>query len=187
MRSKHALALGLLLSAGCATSNADKVCTPVSSWEAPATRCIAKVVEPKAEPVPAAAPEPPPPPPPAKAEVKGERIELKEMIEFRTGSAEILPNSHGVLDEVVKIMGDHAEITKIRIEGHTDSEGKRESNRKLSDERAASVRTYLEKHGIDGARLTSKGFGQERPIADNKTAEGRAQNRRVEIHIVERK
>lgn len=185
MRSSHALALGLLLSAGCATSNANKVCSPVASWQAPATRCIAKAAEPKAEPVPA--PAPPPPPAPAKAEVKGERIELKEMIEFRTGSAEILSASDAVLDEVVKIMTEHAEIKKIRIEGHTDSEGRRESNRKLSDERAASVRTYLEKKGIDAGRLASKGFGQDKPIADNKTEEGRAQNRRVEIHIVERK
>ena len=185
MRSNHALALGMLLAGGCATSNAGKVCSPTSSWQAPATRCVAKVVEPK--PTPPPAPEPPPPAPPAKAEVKGERIELKEMIEFQTGSAEILHASDAILDEVVKIMNEHVEITKIRIEGHTDSEGKRESNRKLSDERAASVRTYLEKHGVDAGRLVSKGFGQEKPIADNKTAEGRAQNRRVEVHIVERK
>ncbi|HEY4187326.1 MAG TPA: OmpA family protein [Polyangia bacterium] len=186
MRSNHALALGFVFAAGCATSNANKVCTPAASWEAPATHCVARtVVAPKPEPV--AAPEPPPPPPPPKAEVKGERIELKEMIEFRTGSAEIVHTSDGILDEVVKIMEEHTELSKIRIEGHTDSEGRRESNRKLSDERAASVRTYLEKHGIDASRLISKGFGQDKPIADNKTAEGRAQNRRVEIHIVERK
>ena len=81
----------------------------------------------------------------------------------------------------------HPELTKIRIEGHTDTTGKREKNLKLSDGRAKSVMAYLASKGIDEGRLVAKGFGQEKPLADNKTEEGRAKNRRVEIHIVERK
>ena len=70
------------------------------------------------------------------------------------------------------------------IEGHTDSRGSDSYNLKLSNERAASVRDYLTTIGMDGARLTSKGFGEERPIATNNTAAGRQQNRRVEISLV---
>lgn len=164
--------------AGCATSNAGKVCDPVASWSAPAYRCVAEV-------------QPPPPPqaapPPPKVVVTGNKIELKETIEFKTGSHELANVTDPVLDEVVQVLKDHPEITRIRIEGHTDSKGARPFNQKLSERRAATVKQYLANHGVEAGRMSSKGFGQERPIASNDTDEGRAQNRRVEIHIEERK
>jgi OmpA-OmpF porin, OOP family len=98
-----------------------------------------------------------------------------------------LPSSHPVLDEVVEVMKAHPEIEHVRVGGHTDSTSTPEHNLKLSDDRAASVKQYLVEHGIASERLSSKGYGQTRPIADNGTEEGRAQNRRVEIHIMRRK
>ena len=170
------------LAAGCATSNAGKICEPVASWSAPTYRCVAPVIEPKPEPV---KPPPPPPPPAPKAEIKGKKIELNEKIEFKTGSHELANATDPVLDEVVQIMKDHSEVIRIRIEGHTDSVGTSKYNQKLSDRRANTAKEYLIAHGIEASRLTSKGLGLTRPIADNKTEAGRAQNRRVEIHIEE--
>lgn len=175
-----------VFAAGCATSNAGKTCEPVSSWSAPATRCVASVVEaPKAEPDPP--PPPPPPPAPPKAEIKGKKIELNENVEFKTNSHELASATDPVLEEVVQIMKAHPEIIRVRVEGHTDKVGKPKYNLALSDRRAKTVKEYLISHGIESSRLTSKGFGMTRPIATNKTAEGRSRNRRVEIHIEEKK
>jgi outer membrane protein OmpA-like peptidoglycan-associated protein len=183
MRSE--LTLFVALAGACATPNTGKICHPVSSWAAPAYECAAP--PPPAPPPPKPEPPPPPPPePPKKAEIKAEKIELKEKVEFDTDSDVIKDQSKGLLDEVVGIMKDHPEITKVEIQGHTDSQGSHGHNMKLSDARAASVRKYLEEHGVDGKRLTSKGYGPDKPIADNGTDAGRAENRRVEVHIIER-
>ncbi len=175
----------LVVASACASSNAGRVCSPVSSWAAPAYSCAVVAAPAPVEP-PAPAPAPPPPPPP-KAEVKAEKIELKEKVEFDTDSAVILEQSKPLLDEVAGILKDHPEIKKVEIQGHTDSRATRTYNLKLSDERAASVRKYLESKGIAANRMVSKGYGPDKPIADNKTDAGRAENRRVEIHILERK
>jgi OOP family OmpA-OmpF porin len=80
-------------------------------------------------------------------------------------------------------MKDYPDL-KVVIEGHTDSVGTSAYNKKLSQERAGAVKNYMvEKNGIDSSRITTEGFGKERPIADNATAEGRAQNRRVEAAV----
>jgi hypothetical protein len=76
-------------------------------------------------------------------------------------------------------------ITKLAVEGHTDDRGEVAHNVDLSDRRAASVLRWLVEHGIDTVRLTAKGYGPQRPIADNGTLYGRAKNRRVEFHILE--
>jgi OOP family OmpA-OmpF porin len=147
---------------------------------------VASVVEaPKAEPDPP--PPPPPPPAPPKAEIKGKKIELNENVEFKTNSHELASATDPVLEEVVQIMKAHPEIIRVRVEGHTDKVGKPKYNLALSDRRAKTVKEYLISHGIESSRLTSKGFGMTRPIATNKTAEGRSRNRRVEIHIEEKK
>lgn len=73
---------------------------------------------------------------------------------------------------------------KIRIDGYTDSTGSVEYNNTLSEKRANSVKEYLEKQGIESSRMTTKGYGSSNPIADNKTAEGRKKNRRVEVIIL---
>ncbi|MCA9543207.1 MAG: OmpA family protein [Myxococcales bacterium] len=74
----------------------------------------------------------------------------------------------------------------MRVEGHTDSRGKDEYNRALSDDRAKAVVAYLTSKGVAAERLVSQGFGEDQPIASNETKDGRAQNRRVEFVIVER-
>ncbi|MEO8553371.1 MAG: OmpA family protein, partial [Kofleriaceae bacterium] len=159
-----------------------ETCTPVpTSWAAPVERCV---VPPMMQPT--MVPEAPtaPPPPEAKTEVTNEQIKLREKVEFETDSAVLLPSSKPVLDEVVSVMKDHPEIEHVRVGGHTDSTASPDHNLKLSDDRAASVKQYLVDHGIAADRLASKGYGETRPIADNNTDEGRAQNRRVEIHIL---
>jgi outer membrane protein OmpA-like peptidoglycan-associated protein len=101
---------------------------------------------------------------------------------FVTGSAKLQPKSFKGLNEVVKIMKENPEM-KLAIDGHTDNVGKDELNQKLSDNRAAAVRTYLVSKGVDESRITSAGHGETMPIADNKTAAGRTKNRRVELKL----
>jgi OOP family OmpA-OmpF porin len=82
----------------------------------------------------------------------------------------------------VKVMQENPEYN-LDIYGHTDNTGKADKNLQLSKDRAASVREYLVSKGVDGSRLRSEGFGQDRPVADNSTAAGRAKNRRVEFKV----
>lgn len=112
------------------------------------------------------------------------QIRIREQVQFKTASAAIRKQSDYILAAVVKILRENAEISKVRIEGHTDARGKPASNKSLSKRRAAAVVKWLVRHGIDKRRLTSAGFGQDRPIATNLTDDGRRQNRRVELHIV---
>jgi OmpA-OmpF porin, OOP family len=120
-----------------------------------------------------------------KAFVKAGQIKILDQVKFKTGSAEIQPgkDSQEVLEAVLKVMKEHPEITKIRIEGHTDNTGTAKINTKLSGDRAASVVKWLVKNGISADRLTSKGWGPDRPIDSNATEDGRKNNRRVEFHI----
>jgi outer membrane protein OmpA-like peptidoglycan-associated protein len=178
--------LGLVSLAACATPTAKATCYPVSGWSTPVFRCAAP-------PAPVVVAPPPPPPAPAEpelpaqtAEVKSEKIELSETVQFETDSAVLLDRSKTLLDEVVKAMTDHPEVKHVLIEGYTDSSSSRDHNQKLSEQRVASVRTYLVEKGIEPARLKTKGFGETHPVADNKTEEGRAQNRRVEFRILKR-
>jgi OmpA-OmpF porin, OOP family len=117
--------------------------------------------------------------------IQGGQIRIREQVKFKTNSAVILLESNYILIGVVKLLKENPEIKRLRIEGHTDTQGKAKANKKLSQRRAASVMKWLIKYGIAKKRLTSAGFGQERPIATNQTDEGRTENRRVEIHIVE--
>lgn len=115
-----------------------------------------------------------------------DRIEINEAINFELNSAVITgTGSFNVLNDVVRVLERNPTI-HLRIEGHTDSTGRRAHNLRLSDDRAQSVRTYLIQRGIDAGRLTSVGFGPDRPVATNDTADGRALNRRVEFHITQR-
>lgn len=122
-----------------------------------------------------------------KAFVKDGQIKILDQVKFKTGKADIEPgrDSLDVLEAVQKVLADHPEIKKIRVEGHTDNTGGAALNKKLSGDRAAAVVTWLGAHGIDKSRLTSQGFGPDRPIETNTTEEGRRQNRRVEFHIAE--
>jgi outer membrane protein OmpA-like peptidoglycan-associated protein len=101
-------------------------------------------------------------------------------INFDTDKATIKPESKPIIDQIVKLLKDNPGL-KVGIEGHTDSTGTAARNKTLSQQRAESVVSALVKVGIDAKRLSGKGWGQDKPIADNKTEEGRAKNRRVEI------
>ena len=107
------------------------------------------------------------------------RVTLSD-VHFATGKADITPDSETALNEVAATLKEHADW-KIRIEGFTDNVGSRIENRKLSRDRADAVMNWLAAHGIDSGRLSSKGYGEARPVATNKTAEGRAKNRRVQL------
>ncbi len=104
-------------------------------------------------------------------------------IYFRTNSAEFTKKTYPILEAIVVIMKNNP-ASRFRIEGHTDSQGSDEYNMKLSDRRANAVRDYLISKGISADRLEAKGYGETRPIATNKTAAGRAKNRRVEIILI---
>jgi OOP family OmpA-OmpF porin len=99
---------------------------------------------------------------------------------FVTGSAKLQKSSYKGLDDVVKIMTENPGMS-LKIDGHTDNVGKDDYNQTLSENRAASVKTYLVSKGIDESRITAEGHGETMPIADNKTAAGRQKNRRSEM------
>jgi outer membrane protein OmpA-like peptidoglycan-associated protein len=122
-----------------------------------------------------------------RAIVEKGQIRILEQVKFKTGKADILPESEPILEAVVKVLNENPQILKLRVEGHTDNVGNKTLNKLLSNSRAASVMKWLTTHGVDKKRLTSQGWGQEKPIAANDTEEGRKENRRVEFHIVEEK
>ncbi len=99
---------------------------------------------------------------------------------FATGSAKLLAKSFKPLNDVVKILNENPSYN-LTVDGHTDDTGDGAKNQTLSDDRAASVAAYLESKGIAADRLASAGYGEDKPAADNKTAAGRALNRRVEM------
>jgi outer membrane protein OmpA-like peptidoglycan-associated protein len=101
-------------------------------------------------------------------------------IHFDTGKSTIKPESNPIIEQIVQLLKDNADL-KLSVEGHTDNVGDAKSNLKLSDDRAKSVVAALTKAGIQGSRLSAVGFGQDRPVAHNRSDEGRAKNRRVEL------
>ena len=117
--------------------------------------------------------------------VTEKKIEIKQTIYFEFNKSTIKPVSFPLLNEVAQALADNATI-RVEIGGHTDSIGNDAYNMKLSQSRAEAVRLYLMMRGIDAARMTAKGYGETVPIADNRTAAGRAQNRRVEFLITGR-
>ncbi len=140
-----------------------------------------------------APPPPPPPPPPAPKKedppkkprmkltfkMKGDQLELPGPVVFETGSDTLKPESDEVLNIVKDYMEQSKDITLLRIEGHTDSDGDDKANQTLSEKRAMSVAHWLVGKGTDCKRLLPVGFGETKPIADNSTPEGKAQNRRT--------
>lgn len=103
-------------------------------------------------------------------------------IQFESGKDVILKSSYPILNDVVKILNDNPSY-RLFIAGHTDNTGNPEKNLELSKSRAAAVKNYIVKKGIDAKRLSSEGFGDTQPVADNKTPAGRAKNRRVEFKV----
>ncbi len=113
-------------------------------------------------------------------QVTGTHVVIKKKIYFAFNKAIIRSRSFTILNTVVQVLHDYPHIT-VEVQGHTDSRGADAYNLRLSQSRADAVRDYLVQHGIDPARLTSRGYGETRPIESNRTAEGRADNRRVEF------
>ena len=150
--------------------------------------CREKEVPPApARPVPAPAPKPappPPPPPPPPAPEAGTKIISLEGTHFDFDKATLRPEAMPKLQEAVRVMGENPTI-KVNIEGHTDSVGSDEYNMRLSERRAQSVENFLVTKGVAADRLTPKGYGEGRPVSTNDTAEGRAQNRRVDLIVAE--
>ena len=135
---------------------------------------------------PPPAPPPAPPPPvedkgPKLAELKGNRIEIKDQVHFATAKSEILAHSFPLLEQVVKILQEHPELKRLQIGGHTDSRGGHAYNVKLSQDRAEAVRRFLIERGVEPGRLEAKGYGPDQPIDTNATAAGRQKNRRTEF------
>lgn len=111
------------------------------------------------------------------------RLQAPENITFDTGRADVKPQFRPVLDQLAYSISQYPN-TLIRVEGHTDSTGSASFNQTLSENRASSVASYLMQRGVAGNRVESIGYGFTRPIADNSSAAGRAQNRRVEVLII---
>jgi OOP family OmpA-OmpF porin len=140
---------------------------------------------PPALPPPPPPPKAEPPPPPPRVVVKDNKVEITEKIQFEVNKATILPQSFSLMDEITDTVKKNPQIKKLSIEGHASSEGDPARNVKLSDDRAKAVMKYIVDKGVEPARLSAKGFGAKKPIADNATEEGKEKNRRVEFVIVE--
>jgi outer membrane protein OmpA-like peptidoglycan-associated protein len=118
--------------------------------------------------------------------VTEKEIKINEQVKFKFNSAEILKESDGLLSQVKAVLADHPEITKVRVEGHTDNVGNDAYNKALSGRRAAAFIMWMTDHGVDKKRLVSAGYGKDEPIDTNDTEAGRANNRRVAFTILER-
>ena len=117
-----------------------------------------------------------------KDEPRGTVITMPSGLLFASGKSDLLPGAQQKLDPVAEALS-HETDHKIMIEGHTDSQGSDASNMDLSQRRAQNVRDYFTSHGVPNGQITATGVGESRPIGDNATAEGRANNRRVEIVV----
>jgi outer membrane protein OmpA-like peptidoglycan-associated protein len=121
-----------------------------------------------------------------KAVREEEEIKILEKVYFESDSARIKQASFDVLNQVALVIRSNPDISKVEIQGHTDSTGDETYNQELSAARAESVKAYLVKRrGIDASRLVAKGYGESKPIVSNDSAENRSKNRRVEFKILE--
>jgi outer membrane protein OmpA-like peptidoglycan-associated protein len=118
-----------------------------------------------------------------KQETRGMVITLSGSVLFTSGKADLLPAAQVKLNEIAKALTEQDPDSTMVVEGHTDSQGGADFNQELSQRRAEAVRTYLVSRGLAADRITATGLGLTRPVADNGTAEGRANNRRVEIVV----
>ncbi|MEI9937365.1 MAG: OmpA family protein [Pseudomonadota bacterium] len=123
---------------------------------------------------------------PKSVRVSETEIVILEQVQFATNQAAIKAESNSLLDEVSQVLADHPEITKIEVQGHTDSRGSAELNQRLSQARADAVRSAMIQRGVAAERLSAKGYGPSKPIDVNDTDEGRQKNRRVQFLIVDK-
>ncbi|MFZ5475169.1 MAG: OmpA family protein [Myxococcota bacterium] len=123
---------------------------------------------------------------PSRVVVQKDRIEILDKIYFDTNKTTIKKVSYPLLQEIARVLQEHPEVRKVRVEGHTDSRGSDTANLKLSDGRAKSVMAYLLKAGVSAQRLTAAGFGETRPVEKAESEQAWELNRRVEFVIEER-
>lgn len=116
-----------------------------------------------------------------------DRIEILDKVYFTPGTTRIQPRSTRLLNQVANVLKSHPELLKLEIEGHTDDRGSIAMNTRLSLARARAVVQALMRRGVSPTRLVAKGAGPSRPVADNRTRQGREKNRRVEFRVIERK
>lgn len=114
------------------------------------------------------------------AKVDGCRISIDQKVFFASGKWDVSPQSFGLLNDVSTVLNSHPEIV-LEIGGHTDAQGSKAYNQSLSQQRVDAVRRYLLGRGIDAGRLSARGYGESTPIESNRSASGRAKNRRVEF------
>ena len=115
--------------------------------------------------------------------LKKDKIEIKKQVHFATNRDVILPDSAPLLDQIAGVILENDRLKVIRVEGHTDDQGDDAYNLDLSNRRARAIGRALEERGVDGGRLKPVGYGETKPLADNKKPAGRALNRRVEFMI----
>ena len=120
--------------------------------------------------------------PKPKFELDGNKLTLPSHVIFKTASDEIDESSKPALEHVVAYLKDKTYITTLRIESHTDTDLAPDAALELTLKRSMAVAKWLVKNGVDCKRLLPVGFGQDKPVASNKTAEGKAENRRTEFH-----
>ncbi|HMI83464.1 MAG TPA: OmpA family protein [Polyangiaceae bacterium] len=170
----HLMAASLLVGAG--------ACGGVTQFTGAQPFTIAGT-PPPAPPPPVAKEEPKPPP---RVELRDNKIEFKEKIQFEVNKAVIKEESFSLLHDIGDVIKKNPQVKKISIEGHASAEGDPKRNKKLSDDRSKAVLEFLaKKEGIESARMTAKGWGVEKPIAPNDNEDGREKNRRVEFLVVE--
>ncbi len=119
-------------------------------------------------------------------DLAAEAITLLAPVEFESDSAELLASSEGILAALAEILLETPSISRVEVQGHTDSKGGTEDNLALSQARAETVVGWLVEAGVEAERLEAHGYGESVGVATNDTPEGRARNRRVEVHILER-
>lgn len=168
--------------------NAPKAAAIIPVAAAPVV--VKKEPEPAYVAAPVQAPSPPPPPPPPQPKESWKIIKEAKPVtitgaNFDSDSARLKPSADAKLQPVVEFATKYPDAD-LDVIGHTDSTASEAYNQKLSEKRAASVKGWLVKHGVSANRVDTKGMGETQPIADNKTKEGRAKNRRVEIHYTVR-
>src|SRR5262245_57370621 len=165
-------------------SGSGDVCWRDANWTpATANPACDGALKPPPAPAPAPAPAAPPPPPPPPPAPTSEKVTFAADAFFDFGKSTLKPEARAKLDDLVsKTSGVNLEV--IIAVGHTDNVGSDAFNQKLSVARAEAVKAYLTSKGVEKNRVYTEGKGEKQPVADNKTDEGRAKNRRVEIEVV---
>jgi OOP family OmpA-OmpF porin len=156
----------------------------------PAPKPAPVVASPPPQPEPVLAPAPAPVAPVAAAPLapppqRKTSLTLGADASFDTGKADLKPEGQAKLDDVAaKLQQPGVQIDSMTITGHTDSVGSPASNQRLSERRAEAVKAYLVAKGVDGSKIKTVGRGHTKPVTDNKTAQSRARNRRVELEVI---